>query len=111
MPNSVELAKHETEVGPAIREDSEYVSLVTSDLTKRSEVGVLHSQAEVRSKSFNWWIKALILFITSVAFVLILFKWGVPFVFEKVCPFSPLKFCACVSSFFWHKERGNQEIK
>ncbi|XP_021759571.1 transmembrane protein 64-like [Chenopodium quinoa] len=84
MPNSLELAKHETDVGPAIREDSEYVSLVTSDLTKRTEAGVLHSQAEVRSKSLAWWIKALILFSTSVACVLVLLKWGVPFVFEKI---------------------------
>lgn len=84
MPNSVEVAKHETDVGPPIREDSEYVGLVTSDLTKRSEGGALHSQAAIRSKSFIWWIKALILCSTSIAIFLIFLKWGVPFLFEKV---------------------------
>lgn len=84
MPNSVELAKNESDVGTAMREDSEYVSLVTSDLITKSEAVALHSQTEIRTKSFIWWIKALVLCSISVVLALILLKWGIPFLFEKV---------------------------
>ncbi|XP_057542474.1 uncharacterized protein LOC130820935 [Amaranthus tricolor] len=84
MPSFVELVKHETDVRPVTTEDSEYATLVTSDPSKRPEAVALHSQTEVRSKSSIWWIKALILCSICVAFILLLLKWGIPFLFEKV---------------------------
>lgn len=80
----MELTKHDIDVGPAMQDDSEFVSLVTSAITKRPEASTLHSQAETRSESFIWWIKILISSISAVAVVLVLLKWGVPFLFEKV---------------------------
>ncbi|KAL2939512.1 hypothetical protein RDABS01_033671 [Bienertia sinuspersici] len=84
MSNSVDLAKHETDVETAIGVHSEYVSLVTSDLTKRPGDAASHPLAEARSKNFIWWIKACILCSIAVAIVYIFLKWGVPFLFEKV---------------------------
>lgn len=95
----MELTKHDIDVGPAMQDDSEFVSLVTSAITKRPEASTLHSQAETRSESFIWWIKILISSISAVAVVLVLLKWGVPFLFEKVCsaPFSGV--CSALSCF------------
>lgn len=80
----MELVKHETDVGSTVREDSEYVSLVTSNLSKKSESEALHSQTRTRAHPFMWWIKVLIYSSLTLVFVLVLLKWGVPFLFEKV---------------------------
>ncbi|XP_074294386.1 uncharacterized protein LOC141622236 [Silene latifolia] len=84
MPDPMELTKHDLDVGPATSGDSEYERLVTSDLTKKPVAENLHSQAETRLRPFIWWIKMLLSCISGVAFVLILLKWGVPFLFEKI---------------------------
>ncbi|XP_074275111.1 uncharacterized protein LOC141599103 isoform X1 [Silene latifolia] len=84
MLNMKELAEHDTDVGLAMRDDSEYEKLVTSDLTVKPVAEILHPQAETRLKPFIWWIKILISCLSAVAFVLILLKWGVPFLFEKI---------------------------
>lgn len=84
MPDSPGLAIHDRYSGPATGEDTEYVGLVTSDITKASENLVLQSPTATRVNSFLWWIKALIFCSIAVAFLLIFVKWGVPFLFEKI---------------------------
>ncbi|KAL9246079.1 hypothetical protein vseg_019659 [Gypsophila vaccaria] len=84
MPNTIELAKHETDVGPATRDYSEYEKLVTPDLTKTPVTETLHIEANTRRDPCIWWIKILLSCVVAVAFGLILLKWGVPFLFEKV---------------------------
>ena len=88
MKNSSEdLEKHANFVA---REDSEYVRLVISNETRVTEAETVHSEAEGKSKSFLWWAKALVLCVVITLLLLVSFKWGVPFVFEKVL--SILKF-------------------
>ncbi|KAL9229364.1 hypothetical protein vseg_004838 [Gypsophila vaccaria] len=84
MIDSMELTKQDLDVGPATREDSEYERLMISDLSKKPAAAIIHSQAETRIKPFIWWIKILLSCVSAVAVVLILVKWGIPFVFEKV---------------------------
>ncbi|KAK9678033.1 hypothetical protein RND81_11G183400 [Saponaria officinalis] len=84
MPNTMELVKHDTNVGPATIDDSEYEKLVTTDFTKKPLTETLHSEANTRLKPCIWWIKILLSCIIAVAFALVLLKWGVPFAFEKV---------------------------
>jgi len=84
MLNSVELAKCDTDVGPAIREDSEYVRLVTDNSSKRAEAEVLQSLPVTRLNPVMWWVRVLIFCSVGIGFIVILLKWGVPFLFEKV---------------------------
>ncbi|GAB4848591.1 hypothetical protein Ancab_003298 [Ancistrocladus abbreviatus] len=83
MQNSLEeLSKPDTESGPAL--SSEYVRLVRSDSTNASDSNVLQTQPERQLKAASWWIKAFIYCSFAVIFLLIFFKWGVPFLFEKI---------------------------
>ncbi|KAF3440639.1 hypothetical protein FNV43_RR18923 [Rhamnella rubrinervis] len=81
--SSEELGKHANSVHH-VREDSEYVRLVISNETRTTEADMSRPQAEARIKSFLWWVKALILCIFIIIFLLVFLKWGVPFLFEKV---------------------------
>ncbi|GAB2284014.1 hypothetical protein Dimus_018497 [Dionaea muscipula] len=83
MPNSPnELAKQDdAESGPPLTH-SEYARLVRSDSRKISEPVVLEEYK--RFYSLSWWIKAVIYCGLAVLFILAFFKWGVPFLFEKV---------------------------
>ncbi|GAB4847401.1 hypothetical protein Ancab_026459 [Ancistrocladus abbreviatus] len=84
MQNSLdELARPDKESGPALR-GSEYVRLFRSDSTTTSGYNVLQSRPQVQLKASNWWIKTLIYCCVAVIFLLVFFKWGVPFLFEKV---------------------------
>ncbi|KAK6263948.1 hypothetical protein SCA6_019382 [Theobroma cacao] len=86
MPNSSEdLEKQSTNSGHHVREDSEYVRLVTSDEEPTAtEMDTLQPQPPTRSNSFVWWIKAIVFCIFTLILLLIFLKWGVPFLFEKV---------------------------
>ncbi|XP_044488327.1 transmembrane protein 64-like [Mangifera indica] len=72
--SSEELVTH-------IKEDSEYVRLVVS-----SEAGpTSEPQLQTRTKSFIiWWIKAFAFCVFLLLVSLVLLKWGLPFLFEKV---------------------------
>lgn len=84
MLNSVELATCDIDVGPAIREESEYVRLVTDHSSKRAEAEVLRSLPVTRLNPVMWWVRVLIFCSVGIGFIVILLKWGVPFLFEKV---------------------------
>ncbi|KAA8545345.1 hypothetical protein F0562_020129 [Nyssa sinensis] len=85
MPDSgEELGKHSENNGSQMREDSEYVRLVIPNEPSTAEIGILQPQSETKNKSFRWWIKAIIWCFLTVIALLIFFKWGVPFLFEKV---------------------------
>ncbi|KAF2317251.1 hypothetical protein GH714_019056 [Hevea brasiliensis] len=67
--------------------DSEYVRLVISNepgVAEPEDTHLLQTEANARIKSLIWWIKALALCILLIILLLILLKWGVPFLFEKV---------------------------
>lgn len=81
--SSTELEKLEI-TGHHVRGSSEYVRLAISDEPRAVETEMLQPQAESRMKSFRWWIKAFLGCFVIVILVLVLVKWGVPFVFEKV---------------------------
>ena len=72
-----------------VREDSEYVRLVISDEPRAPEFDISQLQSRARIKAFIWWIKALIWCLVITILLLVLVKWGVPFLFEKVLYFSP----------------------
>lgn len=82
--SSEEFEKHANSVHHA-REDSEYVRLVISNETRAPEAEILQPRPEAR-KSLLWWVKALVLCVVIIISLLVLMKWGVPFVFEKVPP-------------------------
>ncbi|XP_038680711.1 transmembrane protein 64-like [Tripterygium wilfordii] len=65
-------------------EDNEYVRLVISNEPGATEADMLSSQANTRIDTSIWWLRALFLSIVVIICLLILVKWGVPFVFEKV---------------------------
>ncbi|KAB5573356.1 hypothetical protein DKX38_000550 [Salix brachista] len=67
-----------------VREDSEYVRLVISDEPRAPEFDISQLQSRARIKAFIWWIKALIWCLVITILLLVLVKWGVPFLFEKV---------------------------
>ncbi|KAF4377103.1 hypothetical protein CsatB_023403 [Cannabis sativa] len=78
--SSEEFGKHADSVHH-VREDSEYVRLVINE--RRTETEMLQPEAEAR-KSLLWWVKALLFCVVVTISILLLLKWGVPFVFEKV---------------------------
>ncbi|KAF2309935.1 hypothetical protein P3X46_031830 [Hevea brasiliensis] len=91
MPETSEVSGNEaanSEHHPVnLREDSEYVRLVISNeprVAEPEDTHILQTEANARIKSFIWWIKALALCILLIILLLILLKWGVPFLFEKV---------------------------
>ncbi|GKD07384.1 transmembrane protein 64, partial [Tanacetum coccineum] len=85
MPASGEFAKRiaNPETGHFARGDSEYQRLVisTEDTT---EVDTLQPQIETSGRSWKWWIKAVTYTVITILVCLILMKWGVPLLFEKV---------------------------
>lgn len=72
-----------------VREDSEYARLVVSNEPRPAEADNLQPQADQRRKSCTWWINAILLSFIAIIFVLIFIRWGVPFIFEKVCYCCP----------------------
>ncbi|XP_031391720.1 transmembrane protein 64 [Punica granatum] len=85
MPDSREdIRKQDTNLENHARDDTEYSRLVISNERGTAGADVSQRQGGVRNKSFIWWIKAITLFIVATILVLVLLKWGVPFVFEKV---------------------------
>lgn len=81
--SSVELARHANS-GHHVRENSEYTRLVISNELHSVETEILQPQAEARTKSFMWWIKAFLWCMVVIIFLFISLKWGVPFIFQKV---------------------------
>ncbi|KAK4794616.1 hypothetical protein SAY86_012610 [Trapa natans] len=80
-----EIGKQDANLDHNARDVTEYARLVISnESVVNVEADVSLSQGAERNKSFIWWIKALTLFVVTAVVVLILLKWGVPFVFEKV---------------------------
>ncbi|OMO65625.1 SNARE associated Golgi protein [Corchorus olitorius] len=89
MPNSNssdDLEKDGTNTGHLVRQNSEYVRLVTSDHEHTAvEIETLQPQpTTTRAKAFLWWIKVFVFSIFTVILLLVFVKWGVPFLFEKV---------------------------
>ncbi|XP_038709846.1 transmembrane protein 64-like [Tripterygium wilfordii] len=84
MLPSEELGKEDANSRHYSREDNEYVRLVISNEPGATEADTLPSQANTRIDAFIWCIRALLLSILFIICLLILLKWGVPFVFEKV---------------------------
>ncbi|PON78694.1 Transmembrane protein [Trema orientale] len=80
--SSEEFEKHANSAHQA-REDSEYVRLVISNETRAPESEILQPQTEAK-KSLLWWVKALVWCSGIIISLVVLLKWGVPFVFEKV---------------------------
>lgn len=102
MTNSLEeLGKHPTSVH-YVREDSEYVRLVVSNETRPAEADILQPQSETRVKSFLWWIRALAWCLVIIILLLIFLKWGMPFLFEKVLPFTPLSLVLLIDHVIVH---------
>lgn len=85
--SSREMEKLEI-TGHHVLGSSEYVRLVISDEPRPVETERLQPQAESRIKSFRWWMKAFLWCFVIVILVLVMVKWGVPFVFEKVLPLT-----------------------
>ena len=83
--SSEDLEKHAIP-GHRARGNSEYVRLAISDEPRAAETEILHPQAESRTKAYWWWMKAFLWCFVIVVLSLVLVKWGVPFVFEKVLP-------------------------
>ncbi|KAL4655200.1 hypothetical protein ACB092_01G433300 [Castanea dentata] len=81
--SSVEVAKHANS-GHHVRENSEYARLVISNELHSVETDLLQPQAEARTKSFMWWIKAFLWCMVVIIFLFVSLKWGVPFIFQKV---------------------------
>lgn len=84
MPDAIEVGKETEHAGSHVREDSEYVRLVISSEPRIADPDILQSQPQSRDASFIWWTKAIILSFITIILLLIFFKWGVPFLFEKV---------------------------
>ncbi|XP_004133746.1 uncharacterized protein LOC101213801 [Cucumis sativus] len=71
--------RHETS------ENNEYVRLVIANETIPLELEILQPQEKSENTfSLKWWIKVSLWSIISIVFLLAFFKWGVPFLFEKV---------------------------
>ncbi|KAE8731844.1 MLO4 protein [Hibiscus syriacus] len=85
MPDSSkDLDKHDADSMQHPREGSEYVRLVVSNEPTADGMNVLLPRSPTRSKTFSWWIKAFVCCIFIMILILVFFKWGVPFLFEKV---------------------------
>ena len=86
MDSSEEMDKGDGNSVRRTREDgSEYVRLVisTDQRVAEADTAVLPQSSE-KLKSLVWWIKALTLCFLIIILSLLFFKWGVPFLFEKV---------------------------
>lgn len=68
-----------------VSENNECVRLVIANEASPLESEILQPQDKSKSESsFKWWIKVSLWCIISIVFLLAFFKWGVPFLFEKV---------------------------
>ncbi|KAL8205951.1 hypothetical protein R6Q57_009502 [Mikania cordata] len=85
MPSQEDAAKNIASTLNTEREDGEYVRLVISSNERSvAEADALQSQSERSNQSLKWWIKSVTLSIIVIVVSVILLKWGVPFIFEKV---------------------------
>ncbi|XP_042062548.1 TVP38/TMEM64 family membrane protein slr0305-like [Salvia splendens] len=66
------------------REDSEYVRLVKPSELRKPEPEILESQRQETNGSQMWWVKTIIWCLITVILLLILAKWGLPFLVKKV---------------------------
>lgn len=88
MPDSAEdLERKHSNSGSQVKDDSEYVRLVVNDEPRITEPYILQSPVETRKRAIKWWSKALMWCFICIVALLIFIKWGVPFLFEKVCHF------------------------
>ncbi|XP_023552047.1 uncharacterized protein LOC111809841 isoform X3 [Cucurbita pepo subsp. pepo] len=79
-----ELGKNENSRHEAC-ENNEYARLVIANEAGPLESEILQPQDKLKSKSpLKRWIKISLWCIVSIVFLLVFFKWGVPFLFEKV---------------------------
>ncbi|KAG6577343.1 hypothetical protein SDJN03_24917, partial [Cucurbita argyrosperma subsp. sororia] len=79
-----ELGKNEISRNEAC-ENNEYARLVIANEAGPLESEILQPQDKLKSKSpLKRWIKISLWCIVSIVFLLVFFKWGVPFLFEKV---------------------------
>lgn len=83
MPDSAEMFGKAHTNTAGVRGESEYVRLFISDEPRTAEAVSLQPQASSR-RSRIWWIKALIWCSSTIVILLVLLKWGLPFVFEKI---------------------------
>lgn len=95
---------------PSEEADSEHVRLVISNETRVTEADtvVLQPQTERSNRPFKWWIKTLIFSVIAIIVSIVLFKWGVPFIFEKVYSyyyFMEFSHCFCYTYWFHTGER------
>ncbi|XP_054800229.1 uncharacterized protein LOC129304557 [Prosopis cineraria] len=83
-PEPSEELEKRSNSGHHVRRNSEYVRLVISDEPRAIEAEALQPQAETRVKSLLWWIKVFLWCLVTVILAIVLVKWGIPFVFEKI---------------------------
>ena len=87
--------RHETS------ENNEYVRLVIANETIPLELEILQPQEKSENTfSLKWWIKVSLWSIISIVFLLAFFKWGVPFLFEKVVPLNLHSLFSCLYPIF-----------
>ncbi|WOH15000.1 hypothetical protein DCAR_0934530 [Daucus carota subsp. sativus] len=84
MPDLNEAKKDTEHNVTQPKEDNEYVRLVISSEPRTLDADILRPRSQPRIRSFNWWIKVIILSLITIVALLILLKWGVPFLFKKV---------------------------
>lgn len=75
--------KHEN--SKSEKEDSEYVRLVITDEASTSGADLFQPPTETRKGDLRWWSKTIMWCSICIIIILIFIKWGVPFLFEKVC--------------------------
>ncbi|KAI3873149.1 hypothetical protein MKW92_004970 [Papaver armeniacum] len=78
------LGQHRANSVPSAREDSEYVSLVVSNGPRIVEGDYVQRPAEIRVRDHIWWMKVILCVVLLILLVIVSFKWGIPFVLEKI---------------------------
>ena len=95
-----ELGKNENSRHEAC-ENNEYARLVIANEAGPLESEILQPQDKLKSKSpLKRWIKISLWCIVSIVFLLVFFKWGVPFLFEKVIPINYITIFSVYKLFF-----------
>ncbi|XP_076893227.1 uncharacterized protein LOC143545184 [Bidens hawaiensis] len=86
MPASGEFAKRvaNNETAHFAREAGEFERLVIPDNEDRIEAESLQPQIERCNRPWKWWLKTVTLSIVSILVSILILKWGVPFVFDKL---------------------------